>query len=101
MYRVRPKGQYPWLFYYRNKIYVDNHEGFSARVDCLWRIFTAGFNRIEYEFFTVFEFGERHFDTIFEMGDEKAVLEQIRKRYQTNPTQIQTWRKLLPVWDGH
>jgi len=32
-----------------------------------------------YAFFTVFEFGEREFDTIFEMGDSAQVLNGLRK----------------------
>ena len=70
-----------WLYYYRHQIYKDNQAGFKARVDCLWRIFIAGFDRLQYEFFTVFEFGERQFDTIFEANDSGAVLDAIRHRY--------------------
>lgn len=67
-----------WLFYYSSRIYKT--DGLADRIDCLRRIFEAGFNTIHYEFFSVFEFGERHFDTLLEMGDAKEVIDGVRKR---------------------
>ena len=67
-----------WLFYYRTRIYKP--DGLADRTDCMRRIFEAGLNRINFEFFTVFEFAERQFDTLVEMGDAKEVIEAVRKR---------------------
>lgn len=43
------------------------------------RIFLAGFNNPCYDFFTVFDFGERQFDGIFEEGDAEEVIDGLRK----------------------
>ena len=67
-----------WLFYYSSRIYKP--EGLADRIDCMRRIFEAGLNHLNYEFFTVFDFGERQFDTLVEMGDAKAVINAVRKR---------------------
>lgn len=61
-----------WLFYYKDKIYNGKAE---CRIDCAKRIFEAGITNPRYNFFTVFEFGERQFDTLFEMGDSKDVID--------------------------
>lgn len=68
-----------WLFYYSRRIFLTGPEGLRHRIDCARRIFEAGFANPGYAFFTVFEFGEREFDTIFEMGDSAQVLEGLRK----------------------
>jgi len=68
-----------WLFYYSRRIFLTGPEGLKHRIDCARRIFEAGFANPGYAFFTVFEFGEREFDTIFEMGDSAMVLEGLRK----------------------
>lgn len=65
-----------WLFYYSRRVYGDAIE---ARIDCARRIFTAGFTNPGYQFFTVSDFGERQFDTIFEMGDSAQVIDGLRK----------------------
>lgn len=67
-----------WLFYYSNRIY--KNEGLADRIDCMRRIFEAGLTHLNYEFLTVFDFGERHFDTLVEMGDAKEVIDGVRKR---------------------
>lgn len=66
-----------WLFYYSARIY--RPDGLADRIDCMRRIFEAGFTHLHYEFFTVFNFGERQFDTLVEMGDSKAVIDGVRK----------------------
>lgn len=66
-----------WLFYYSSRIY--KAEGLADRIDCMRRIFEAGLTHLNYEFFTVFEFGERQFDSLVEMGDAKEVIDGVRK----------------------
>jgi hypothetical protein len=68
-----------WLYYYSRRIFLTGPEGLQHRIDCARRIFEAGLGNPGYAFFTVFEFGEREFDTIFEMGDSTQVLEGLRK----------------------
>lgn len=68
-----------WLFYYSRRIFLTGPEGLQHRIDCARRIFEAGLGNPGYAFFTVFEFGEREFDTIFEMGDSAQVLDGLRK----------------------
>lgn len=68
-----------WLFYYSRRVYLDNAEGLASRIDCARRIFLAGLTNPGYRFFTVFDFGERHFDTIFEMGDAEQVIDGLRQ----------------------
>lgn len=66
-----------WLFYYSTRI--GKVDGLQDRIDCARRIFEAGIERIGYQFFTVFDFGERQFDTLFEMGDAGEVLDGLRE----------------------
>lgn len=68
-----------WLFYYSRRIFLSGPEGLRHRIDCARRIFEAGLANPGYAFSTVFEFGEREFDTIFEMGDSAQVLDGLRK----------------------
>ena len=68
-----------WLYYYSRRIFLTGPEGLQHRIECARRIFEAGLGNPGYAFFTVFEFGEREFDTIFEMGDSTQVLEGLRK----------------------
>jgi hypothetical protein len=65
-----------WLFYYNRRVGRDTVE---SRIDCARRIFVAGITNPGYDFFTVFDFGERQFDTIFEMGDANEVIDGLRK----------------------
>jgi hypothetical protein len=65
-----------WLYYYSTR--VGQPDSFQDRVDCARRIFLAGYTYLHYEFFTAFDFGERQFDTIFEMGDGSEVVEALR-----------------------
>ncbi|MDZ4313841.1 MAG: hypothetical protein U0989_03610 [Azonexus sp.] len=67
-----------WLFYYSARIY--SPEGVADRIDCMRRIFEAGLDHLNYEFFSVFDFGERQFDTLVETGDAEAVIDGVRKR---------------------
>lgn len=73
-----------WLFYYRKKTYED--AAIEDRIDCARRIFMAGFQNPHYEFFTVFEFGERNFDSLFEMGDSSLVIQGLRELMDIDKT---------------
>lgn len=66
-----------WLHYYKNEIGKEGEIGLQARVDCLKRLIKAGFGNPEFSFYTVFGFGGREFDTIFEMGDGDQVKEAV------------------------
>ena len=68
-----------WLFYYRRRVYTDGPEGLKFRVECALRLFLSGFTNPAYGFFTVFDFGERQFDSIFEMGDGAEVVAALRR----------------------
>lgn len=65
-----------WLFYYSRRVGLE--DGLKHRIDCARRIFLADIQNPGYMFFTVFDFGERQFDTIFEMGDADQVLDALR-----------------------
>lgn len=59
-----------WLHHYSGRVSgVNNRED---RVQCARLCLESGMGR-SYEFFTVFDFGERQFDTCFEMGDGNEV----------------------------
>jgi|GEM_PF-3395885 len=62
-----------WLHYYRDRIRRDGPQGFADRIDCARRLFEAGMPDPGYQFFTVFDFGERQVDALFEMGDGSQV----------------------------
>lgn len=72
-----------WLFYYSRKVGMPG--GFRERVDCLRRLFEAGITQPGYRFFTVFDFGERQFDTCVEMGDGDAVVNALVQMAELEP----------------
>ncbi len=72
-----------WLFFYRSRVY--KQDGLCDRVDCVRRIFDAGFKSPGYKFFTVFDFGERQFDTCFEMGDGGEVVNALLAMAEKDP----------------
>lgn len=65
-----------WLFYYSRRI---GSESVEARIDCARRIFIEGITNPGYQFYTIFDFGERQFDTLFEMGDAREVIAGLRQ----------------------
>jgi hypothetical protein len=75
-----------WLYYFQSRWYRNEQDHLAARIECAERIFLAGFTNPKYKFFTVFDFGERQFDSIFEMGDSAAVLEGLRERLRKDKT---------------
>lgn len=69
-----------WLHYYAPRVY--RPENLQDRIDCVRRCFEAGITNPGYDFHSVFGFGERQFDTCFEMGDGdkvRAALEEIAR----------------------
>lgn len=72
-----------WLFYYSRRI---GTEATETRIDCARRIFTEGITNPGYQFFTIFDFGERQFDTLFEMGDAEHVIAGLRRFIATDST---------------
>jgi hypothetical protein len=65
-----------WLYYYSTRI--RRPEAFQDRVDCARRIYLAGFQHLNYRFYTVFDFGEREYDTLAEMDDSAEVVDALR-----------------------
>lgn len=61
-------------------------EHLSERIDLVTRLFLAGFNNPNYDFFTIFDFGERQFDGIFEEGDAEDVIEGLRRNIPLDTT---------------
>lgn len=75
-----------WLSRYTKLRGLSPEQHLSERVDIVTRLFLAGFKNPRYDFFTAFDFGERQFDSIFEEGDSKAVIEGLRKRIAADKT---------------
>ncbi|MGF6996767.1 hypothetical protein [Paraburkholderia sp. GAS32] len=65
-----------WLHYLTKQ--PEGQDSIALRVECVRRLFEAGFDNPSFAFFTAFDFGERQFDNIFEQGDSKAVIEGLR-----------------------
>lgn len=67
-----------WIFHL-NRLFAHNGVvGFHARIECNYRLFMAGIYSPGYMFHTVFDFGERQFDGIMEMGDGAQIVEALR-----------------------
>jgi len=73
-----------WLHYYAPL--VGRGDGLQARIDCAARLFLSGITNPGDDFFTVFDFGDRQFDTIFEMGDSEMVIDGLRQMIQKDKT---------------
>lgn len=73
-----------WLHYYSRKVGMP--DGLQDRIACAKRIFLSGVISPGYDFFTIFDFGERDFDTIFEMGDSIAVVDALRSMIPEDQT---------------
>lgn len=73
-----------WLHYFSRRVSHQGKKGLSARIQCARKLFEKEVFRPGYKFFTVFDFGERHFDTIFEMGDSQEVIAGLRKLIPTD-----------------
>ena len=70
-----------WLWYYSTRL----NASISSRIDCARRIFMAGIANPRYDFYTVFDFGERQFDGIMEMGDGRQVVDGLRQFLANDP----------------
>lgn len=79
-----------WLHYYAPRVYQP--DGIDDRIACALRIFREGIDRVGYEFYDVFGFGERHFDTIFEMGDADEVSAALWRAARGEKVADQIWR---------
>ena len=75
-----------WLHYYSQRVSMPTEKGFDARVDCLKRLIMADQRRPGYDYFTVFDFGERQYDAIFEMGDAQEVIDKLRESIPQDTT---------------
>jgi hypothetical protein len=62
-----------WLFHYSTRVGGSGPTGTKDRIDCVRRLWDAGIKSPSYEFHSVFDFGERQFDSCFEMGDDDQV----------------------------
>jgi hypothetical protein len=75
-----------WLFRFTKLRGLPPTQYLAERIDVVTRLFLAGFNNPRYDFFTVFDFGERQFDGIFEQGDSENVLEGLRRNIPLDTT---------------
>ncbi len=75
-----------WLHYYSRRVGMPTEKGFEARVDCLRRLIMADQIRPGYDYFTVFDFGERQYDAIFEMCDTERVIDKLREMIPQDKT---------------
>ncbi|ANJ76483.1 hypothetical protein PQH03_28665 [Ralstonia insidiosa] len=66
-----------WLYYFTQR-FRSGKDDLDLRIDIVRRLFLAGLYNPGYMFFTVFDFGERQFDSIFEQGDAEQVKEGLR-----------------------
>jgi hypothetical protein len=57
------------------------------RAEFLRRIFISGFASLGYEFFTIFNFGERQFDSLLEQGDGDQIIDILRSEIPGDKTE--------------
>jgi len=81
-----------WLAYLRDRIEVPGERGREARLECALRIFCEGIPNPGYQFYTLFGFGERDFDTIFEMGDADAIVRDLWRAAEGEQVLGRVWR---------
>lgn len=70
-----------WLFYYQREMYKPGVDSLKMQIDTVVRLFRNGFFNPGYAFYTVFNFGEREWDTVFEMENSSEVLQGVRAIY--------------------
>jgi hypothetical protein len=76
-----------WLYRYTKIAPVlGRDEHLKERIDLVERLIMTGFNNPVYSFQTVFDFGERDFDDIFENFDGEAVKEGLRQKIKADTT---------------
>lgn len=67
-----------WLAYYAPRL--REPAALQDRIECAVKLLRAGITDPGYDFYTVFRFGERDYDTIFEMGDADQVVAALFER---------------------
>jgi hypothetical protein len=75
-----------WLYFYQRSFYDLSKDSINERVQCMLRLFLNGFTNPGYRFYTVFDFGERQFDSIMEMGDSERVMAEMQKALPLDKT---------------
>ena len=75
-----------WLFYYDENLIPGRKDYLQMRVDCLLKIYLSGIVDLTCGFQTVFNFGERRYDDIFESGDADAVRNRLREYLPSDKT---------------
>jgi hypothetical protein len=71
-----------WMHYFsiRFQSIRDTEKRLNDRADCLEMLFKAGIFEPKNKFMTVFDFGDRQFDAMFEQGDSGDLLDVLRRR---------------------
>lgn len=72
-----------WLHHYAGT--VGQPDALADRIDCVRRCWEAGVYDVNYSFYSVFRFGERQFDTCFEMGDGEQVAQALMELAREDP----------------
>lgn len=75
-----------WLWRFTKIRDLPSEQYLAERVEIVTRLFLAGFRNPRYDFFTVFDFGERQFDGIFEQGDSQDVIDGLRRNIPMDTT---------------
>jgi len=91
-----------WLAHYADRLSREANP--QVRIDCVRRIWESDITNPGYRFFTIFGFGERNFDTCFEMGDGDKVAAALKAMAIEDPTgpiaagvRAFGWNKPAPV----
>lgn len=69
-----------WLYRFTKLRGLPPSQYLQERIGLVMRLFLSGFIHPRYDFFTVFDFGERQFDGIFEEGDAVVVIDGLRQQ---------------------
>lgn len=75
-----------WLYHYTTLRGLTPAEHMRARVNVLVRLFMNDIQNPRYRFYTVFDFGERQFDGMFEEGDSSELIAELRKYLANDET---------------
>lgn len=75
-----------WLYHFTTLRGLGSAQYLQARVELLVRIFMADIQNPSYDFSTIFDFGERQFDSIFEEGDGDQVIDALREYLERDKT---------------
>ena len=75
-----------WLKYFSERVGASQGpDGLADRIECVRKCWEAGVYDVGYSFYSVFRFGERQFDTCFEMGDGDKVAQALVEIARDNP----------------